>query len=226
MNDSDKNRPRDIQWKRMSFKGNKVWVPCDAQGILVEKNNKVRIKYNLKQDYEYQIKKESLEPEDQARPASPKNKTKKKRPHPEKGLPENCIRIYTDGASSGNPGPSGIGVLLLYKKNRKEISEFIGKATNNIAELKAIQRALSALKRRDLPIRIFTDSAYALGQLTQTRQPRANRQLILGIRFLMTRFNDLALIKVKGHCGIKENEVADFLATSAIKKADTKKGPS
>jgi len=120
MNDSDKNRPRDIQWKRMSFKGNKVWVPCDAQGILVEKNNKVRIKYNLKQDYEYQIKKESLEPEDQARPASPKNKTKKKRPHPEKGLPENCIRIYTDGASSGNPGPSGIGVLLLYKKNRKE----------------------------------------------------------------------------------------------------------
>jgi len=220
-NPSDNIPPNDIHWKRMSFKGNKVWAPYDGQGTLIEKNEKILIRYNLKQEYEYWIKKENLHPEDQAVPAGPKKrkKVKKEPENPEKGLPANCIRIYTDGASSGNPGPSGIGVLLLYGKNRKEISEFIGTATNNIAELKAIQKALSALKRRDLPIRIFTDSSYAMGQLTQTRQPRANRELILAIRFMMTRFSDLALIKVKGHSGIKENEVADFLATSAIKKA-------
>lgn len=221
-NPSDKLPPNDIQWKRMSFKGNKVWAPYNAQGVLVEKDNRVKIRYNLKQDYEYRIKKESLKPEDQALPAGTRKKKRaaKKPADPEKGLPENCIRIYTDGASSGNPGPSGIGVLLLYRKNRKEISEFIGPATNNIAELKAIQKALSALTRRDLPVRIFTDSSYAIGQLTQTRQPRANRQLILSIRFMMTRFQDIDLIKVRGHSGIKENEVADFLATSAVKKAN------
>ena len=221
MNDPVDKLPNDIQWKRMSFKGNKVWAPHDAQGNLIEKNNKVRIRYNLKHDYEYWIKKESLKPEDQALPAGSKKKKikKKQAPSPEKGLPENCIRVYTDGASSGNPGPSGIGVLLLYQENQKKISEFIGKATNNIAELKAIQKALTALKRKDLPVRIFTDSSYALGQLTQTRQPRANRELILAIRFMMSRFQDIVLIKVKGHSGIKENEVADFLATSAIKKA-------
>jgi len=220
-NPSDKTVSSDIQWKRMSFKGNKVWASYDAQGTLIEKNDKVLIRYNLKQEYEYWIKKESLKPEDQAVPAGPKKKkAPKKEPiNPEKGLPKNCIRIYTDGASSGNPGPSGIGVLLLYRENRKEISEFIGTATNNIAELKAIQKALSALKRRDLPVRIFTDSSYAIGQITHTSQPRANRQLILAIRFMMTRFSDIDLIKVKGHSGIKENEVADFLATSAIKKA-------
>ncbi|MBU4419678.1 MAG: ribonuclease HI, partial [Proteobacteria bacterium] len=41
------------------------------------------------------------------------------------------ICIYTDGASSGNPGPSGIGILLLYGDHEKEISKYIGPATNN-----------------------------------------------------------------------------------------------
>ncbi len=215
---SDKKSCPDIQWQRMSSKGNKVWAAHDTKGRLVETHGRVRIRYNLKHDYEYAVKKENLKPEDQALPAgSNRRKPKKQAAHPEKNLPANCIRIYTDGASSGNPGPSGIGALLLYGENRKEISEYIGKATNNIAELKAIQKALTTLKRRDLPVRIFTDSSYAIGQLTQTRQPRANLKLILAIRFMMTRFTDIALVKVKAHAGIKENEVADFLAVSAIK---------
>lgn len=224
MNDTGQNiPPEEIRWKRMSFKGNKVWAPYDGQNVLLVKNGKVRIKYNLKQDYEYWINKESLKPEDQAVPAGTRPK-KKKTAAP--GIPPNAIRIYTDGASSGNPGPSGIGVLMLYKDNRKEISEFIGTATNNAAELKAIHRALIALKRRDLPVRIFSDSTYAIEQLSKKNRPRANHQLILTIRTLMGRFDDIGLIKVKGHAGIKENEVADFLAVSAVKKSTTKKGLS
>ncbi|MCG8637264.1 MAG: ribonuclease HI [Desulfobacterales bacterium] len=207
----------------MSFKGNKVWAAYDARGELLLKNQKAWIKYNLEQDYEYWIKKESLKPEDQAVPAkdrkSGKKKGKKEKEPPiEQDLPENCIRIYTDGASSGNPGPSGIGVLLLYRENRKEISEYIGEATNNIAELTAIHRALCALKRRDLPVRIFSDSSYAVGLLTQEWKPRVNQELVNEIKTKMQGYADIALIKVKGHSGIKENEVADFLATSAIKK--------
>ena len=224
---------QDRLWKRMSFKGNKVWTACDADGAPLIRNNKVRIKYNLDQTHEYWIKRENLKPEDQAVPAGARQKktggksARAKAPRepgaasaadPGQHLPDNCIRIYTDGASSGNPGPSGIGVLLLYRDNRKEISEFIGTATNNIAELTAIHRALSTLKRRDLPVRIFTDSSYALGLMTQEWTPRVNKRLVKDIKEMMKEFEDIEVIKVKGHSGIKENEVADFLAVSAIKK--------
>ena len=205
-------------WKRMSFKGNKVWVATQANGNLLVEKEKVLIKYNLKQDYEYRVKPESLKSEDQAVPARKKSKKLSKTPGIETSLPDNCIKIYTDGASSGNPGPSGIGILFIYEENKKEISRYIGKATNNIAELTAIKVALEELKRVDLPVRIFSDSSYAIGLLTKNWKPKKNQELIFKTRALINKFSDLVFIKVKGHSGIKENEIADFLATSAIKK--------
>ncbi|MCP3873470.1 MAG: ribonuclease HI [Desulfobacteraceae bacterium] len=219
MNEQDK----ESSWKRMSFKGNKVWAQTDATDNFLIEKGMVLIKYNLKQNYEYKVKPESLKPEDQAIPAqkkAKKSKSKKqtKKQDAETNLPENCIKIYTDGASSGNPGPAGIGVLLIYGKNKKEISKYIGTGTNNIAELTAIKVALEELKRVDLPVRIFSDSSYSIGLLTKNWKPKKNQELVFEIKELMNKFSNLAFIKVKGHAGIKENEVADFLATSAIKK--------
>lgn len=227
-------------WKRMSFKGNKVWVEIDNDGKFPIKNGKVLIKYNLKQDYEYYIKKENLKPEKNAVPKksaklTQSNKKKSadkassgkassgkafsgKTEFLDKTVPENSIIIYTDGASSGNPGPSGIGVFLSFGKHEKEISEFIGNSTNNIAELKAIKRALLELKRDDLPVRIYTDSSYSLGLLTKGWKPKKNIELVESIKKLIKGFNDLDIIKVKGHAGIEGNERADSLATAAIKK--------
>jgi len=212
------------KWIRMSFKGNKIWVHTGEDGDLVQKNGKVRVKYNLKQDYEYTVKVENLRPESEAVP-SQKGKGKST---PSKEVarnaalvddaPENSIKIFTDGASSGNPGPAGIGVLLIYKDKEKRISKYIGRATNNVAELTAIQEGLAALKRKDLPVRIYSDSTYAIGLLTQEWKPKTNQKLVHGIRALADSFSDLSFIKVKGHAGIRENEVADTLATSAIKK--------
>lgn len=211
-------------WKRMSFKGNKVWVATTPDDLFVENNDKVLIKYGLKQTQEYWIKKDSLEPVDKAVPAGKKKAASHRKSSKDLNTPlkiPNCIQIYTDGASSGNPGPAGIGALLIYNKNRKEISQSIGVATNNVAELSAIKIAISHLKRHNLPVRIYSDSSYAIGVLTQNRKPQANRELIIEIRRMIQPFTDLEFIKVKGHAGIKENEVADFLATSAINK----KGP-
>jgi ribonuclease HI len=211
-----------LLWKRMSFKGNKVWVQIDKNDNHIIDNGKVLIKYNLDQDYEYRVHPENLKPESQAIPSKQKSTSSKKKgssqPATRPDIPANCIKIYTDGASSGNPGPAGIGVLLIYEKNKKEISEYIGIATNNIAELTAIKRALAELKRKDLPVRIFSDSSYSIGLLTQNWKPKKNIALVKEIKALMARFSNLKFIKVKGHSGIKENEVADFLATSAIKK--------
>ncbi len=236
MSNTDKDKTKNNLWKRMSFKGNKVWAHVDSKNNLVKTDGKVLIKYNLKQDYEYKVKSDSLKPEDQAVPGKKTKNRKTTQGSSKKSgfeqnsknlvqevsieaeLPDNCIKIYTDGASSGNPGPSGIGVLLIYGENRKEISKYIGKATNNIAELTAIKVALEELKRKDLPVCIFSDSSYSIGLLTKGWKPKKNRELVLEIRTLMKQFNNLSFIKVKGHAGIKENEVADFLATSAIKK--------
>jgi len=217
-------------WKRMSFKSNKVWAEMNADGTLKVVNGTVRLKYNLQQDYEYKAKAENLFPEDQAVPAGKKTSSRagyfskasqNEISTPETAmdnLPDPCIKIYTDGASSGNPGPAGVGIVLIYGDKKKEISSFIGKATNNTAELAAIKTGLEELKRYDLPVRIFSDSSYAIGLLSKGWKAKANQELVFEIRSLMTKFSDLAFIKVKGHSGIKENEVADFLATSAIKK--------
>jgi ribonuclease HI len=212
--------PPEKKWERMSFKGNKVWVAFTPDGQLLENKDKVLIKYNLTQNYEYWIKKERLEPLDQAVPAGEKKATPSSGKSSKQGnekIPKDCIHIYTDGASSGNPGPAGIGALLIYNENRKQISQSIGIATNNVAELSAIKIAISHLKRHDLPVRIFSDSSYAIGVLTKARTPQANKELVLEIKRLIQKFRELKFIKVKGHAGIKENEVADFLATSAIK---------
>jgi ribonuclease HI len=110
-------------------------------------------------------------------------------------------------------------VVLVQGTRRKEISEYIGIATNNIAELTAIRKGLASLKRRNLPVRIYTDSSYAKGVLSQNWSARKNRELIAAIRREMQAFDDLQLIKVEGHCGVVENERADRLAVEAIEGA-------
>jgi ribonuclease HI len=82
---------------------------------------------------------------------------------------------------------------------------------------------LRALKNTDLPGRIFTDSNYAYGVLALGWKVRANREMVESIKKLMAKFTNLKLIKVKGHAGQEGNERADFLATSAIKQAKSRK---
>ena len=158
---------------------------------------------------------------DVQKPALPEKKKKQNSngvPSSDDNIPEDAISIYTDGASSGNPGPSGIGVLLRFGKHEKELSRDIGIATNNIAELEAIKTALLELKTTKKPVRIFTDSAYAFGVLTLNWKAKKNEDLIDSIKKSMKRFNDLKLIKIRGHAGQEGNERADFLANKAVKK--------
>jgi ribonuclease HI len=218
-------------WKRMWFKENKVWVATNAQGTPVFNDGKVLIKYQIKQDYEYWVNKKNVRPLDSPPVKSlhlKKTKSRNKKfSNGEKAADRTTwdeteykdkICLFTDGASSGNPGPSGIGVLLRYGKHEKEISEFIGNATNNIAELKAIEAGLSALKNTDIPVRLFTDSKYAYGLLTLNWKARKNQEMVESIKSIMDGFKDLKIIKVKGHSGHPGNERADYLATSAIKQ--------
>lgn len=217
---------------RMYHKKNKVWAELAADGVsLAENNGKVKFKYQLSQTQEYLVPRKALRNLDEGpdpRAAAPKKTAKPKTaataPSPmaaavEADLPANAIKIYTDGASSGNPGPAGIGVYLQFGEHEKEISEYIGVSTNNIAELKAVERGLKAVKNKKLPVRVLTDSQYVLGLLTLNWKAQKNQEIVIALKTLMREFSDIKLIKVKGHQGNHGNEKADQLAVAAIKNA-------
>ncbi len=217
-------------WKRMCFKNNKVWVAADQHDRPRIEKGKVLVKYQLDQPHEYWVHSESIRPLPEKGGCKPDSSAKK--PASKKAPPmkahsakkidpqmddEKTIHVYTDGASSGNPGPSGIGIFLRYGVHEKEISQYIGIATNNIAELEAIRVGLSEIKNPELPVRFYTDSSYALGLLTLGWKPKKNQDIVKSIQNLMKKFKDLKFVKVRGHAGNEGNEMADRLATRANK---------
>lgn len=72
------------------------------------------------------------------------------------------IEIFTDGASSGNPGPGGYGAILRAGKHYKELSAGFRKTTNNRMELLAVIVALEALKADNQQVLVYSDSKYVV----------------------------------------------------------------
>jgi ribonuclease HI len=130
-----------------------------------------------------------------------------------------AILAFTDGACSGNPGPAGIGVVLVCGNHRKEIAEYIGEATSNVAELAAVVRALDTIKDRKRHVILHSDSEYAIGTVAKNWRVRANKQVVEQARDLVARFSHLRFEWVPGHAGIKDNERCDELARTAIREA-------
>jgi ribonuclease HI len=134
---------------------------------------------------------------------------------------EPAIEVWTDGACSGNPGPMGIGVVVIDGANRKEVGEYLGIGTNNIAELVAIERGLdvaSALAKGDgaRRMRVYSDSMYAIGLLDKGWKAKANQDLVARLRRRVAGLSAVEFVKVAGHAGVPENERCDELARAAI----------
>jgi len=130
----------------------------------------------------------------------------------------NEIEIYIDGASKGNPGPSGIGVVICRDgQTIKNIASFIGHATNNAAEYTALLFALQeALKLKAEIIKINTDSQLLHRQINKTYKVRNPN--IMGLYnqavHLLSAFKKVSIINIPR----EENRGADRLATRAIKE--------
>ena len=125
------------------------------------------------------------------------------------------IKIYTDGSSRGNPGPGGYGVVLIYKNNRKEISQGYKNTTNNRMELLAVIKALEALNENDLQIKIFSDSKYVVesiekGWLWNWEKKNFKKKMNVDLwkKFIpLYKKYKIKFEWVKGHNGLKENEI-------------------
>ena len=126
------------------------------------------------------------------------------------------IKIYTDGACSGNPGPAGIGIVIINGTQVSEFSEYIGKATNNIAELQAIYTALYLIKDKKTNITIYTDSQYSINLFTKNYVAKKNKELVSAIAKKIKSFKSVEFKKVKAHSDNYYNNIADKLATQSI----------
>jgi len=132
-----------------------------------------------------------------------------------------AVDIYTDGACSNNPGPAGVGIIIIdqYTKKKKEISKYIGHATNNIAEIKAVILSLAALKYPDKTnVTLHTDSQLVIGFVKNNWKPKKNKDLVDKMLKMIDTLNSFHIIKVKGHSDDVLNNRADQLAVQAIKK--------
>tara|TARA_B110000971_G_scaffold13278_1_gene12345 strand:- start:276 stop:704 length:429 start_codon:yes stop_codon:yes gene_type:complete len=137
--------------------------------------------------------------------------------------------IYTDGACSGNPGPGGWGAVILNEeKNETNISGKEQSTTNNRMELMAPIMALRKIKKAS-KITIYTDSIYLKNGITgwiknwekngwkrADKKPVKNKDLWLTLNKL-SKEQVIDWKWVKAHAGNKYNEIADKLATEAIK---------
>lgn len=131
-------------------------------------------------------------------------------------LPAHAVHVWTDGACSGNPGPAGLGVVVVDNGKRVEHGEYLGIGTNNIAELTAVLRGLDLVADRTRPVLVYTDSSYSIGVLSLDWKAKANVELVAEIRDALARFDDVRFVKVPGHAGVPENERCDALARNAI----------
>jgi len=142
-------------------------------------------------------------------------------------MSDDVVDLYTDGACSGNPGPGGWGVLMLYKGNEKEICGGEADTTNNRMELMAAIQGLEALKR-GMKVRIHTDSTYVKdgitkwihgwkknGWKTAAKKPVKTAELWQRLETAIER-HDVSWHWVKGHSDHPENDRADALARQGM----------
>ena len=142
------------------------------------------------------------------------------------------ITIYTDGACSGNPGPGGYGIVLLYGKKRQELSGGYKLTTNNRMELMA---AIVGLEQLEFPsiVTLYTDSKYIVDAVTKgwakrwrdngwkrNKKDKAMNPDLWGKLLDLCDKHQVEFSWVRGHSGNIENECCDKLAVKASQQLD------
>ena len=128
-----------------------------------------------------------------------------------------AVTLRTDGASRGNPGPAGIGVVLEAdgEAGRLEFHEYIGETTNNVAEYRALLRGLSeAEKIEPASLTVKCDSELLVRQLNGEYRVKAGHLKPLFLDALR-RLRSFPAARIL-HVGREENAAADLLANRAI----------
>lgn len=150
-------------------------------------------------------------------------------------MSDNTVHIYTDGGCRGNQTKNNIGAygaILHFNGHKKSVAMAFRNVTNNQMEIRAVIEGLKAMKRYDLPIRVYSDSAYVVnainkrwidgwaknGWVKKDGKIVANRELFMELRGLIKEFDDFEIIKVKGHDINEGNNEVDALVNFEMDK--------
>lgn len=238
-----------MPWVRALLRGQKVFARADASGRLVAEGGRVEVRYKPNDGRKYGAREDNLTvapgevlPDEHCGPAdavekkesagkatastaskttSEERKAAAKVAHEQAPPPPaGQVIAYADGACTGNPGPAGLGVMIIDGPKRIELSEYLGQGTNNIAELTAILRAVDAVPD-DVPMTVFTDSQYAIGVLQKGWKAKANQELVADVKRALATRKKTKLVYVPGHSGVSGNERADELAREAVRSRKT-----
>jgi ribonuclease HI len=139
------------------------------------------------------------------------------------------IKLTTDGACLGNPGPGGWACILHHGPHTRELSGFEPETTNNRMELTAAVRGLTALKE-PCKVEVVTDSEYLKngitawignwkrnGWRTASKQPVKNQDLWMQLDAQNAR-HKTRWVWTKGHASHADNNRADELAALAARR--------
>jgi ribonuclease HI len=228
----------------MRFKGQTVFVRTDDSGRMVlDGDGRAEMKYRESDDRSYRPSPQNLVPAPDAQTSGPSASSSSASPSATSARPAkprsavqgkglqgkvlqgkvpsgDIVHVWTDGACSGNPGPMGIGMVVIAGDKRKEAGEYLGRGTNNIAELTAVRRGIELAESltavKDKPLRVYTDSSYTIGLLSQGWKAKANQELVADLRQFLRAYPNMQMVKVEGHAGVPENERCDLLARQAI----------
>jgi len=228
-----------MPWQKMMFRNDPVFVLVAEDGRpVLDREGRAEMKYRESDPKSYRpaaanltraagaepVSAEAIRPTSRRRPPrSSADATSEPEPAERAETALGALAVWTDGACSGNPGPMGIGVVIIDGAWRDEIGEYLGIGTNNIAELVAIERGVEASLKRIATtarrVRVHTDSSYAIGLLSKGWKAKANQELVERIRKKLAAFPAaLEFVKVAGHAGIPENERCDELARRAVER--------
>ena len=138
------------------------------------------------------------------------------------------LKIYTDGACSGNPGKGGWAAIILEGNNQSSISGSVNKTTNNRMELMAAIMALQKIKKKS-EVTIFTDTRYVKDGITEwikkwklnnwknsNKKPVKNKDLWMKLDSFCQE-HSVSWKWVKAHAGNKFNNLVDELAVLKTK---------
>jgi ribonuclease HI len=232
-----------VPWIRALLRGQKILARVKPDGSFDAAGGRVEIRYRPTDPRAYRAAERNLEripgeevlsedacvpgedvapsPSKEERSAARKNDAAAKALAPG-AVPKDAWCVYVDGACSGNPGPAGLGIVLVAPDGKMlDGYEYLGTATNNVAELTAILRAAEIVPEGAVAV-VHTDSQYSIGVLTKGWKAKANQELIAKVKSALGGRRGWSLRYVPGHAGVPLNERADELAREAVQRGSTR----
>jgi ribonuclease HI len=231
----------EMPWIEAALRGQKVFARARSDGSLEVSGGRVEIRYRPGDTKAYRASAQNLEvvpgarllPDDTCSPVptsastsapSRRGAERTSPPAPSPGRDGEWI-VYTDGACSGNPGPAGSGMVVIAPDGKiHEGYEYLGSATNNVAEITGVLLGLEAVPKEAKSVAVHTDSKYAIGVLSLGWKPKVNAELIRRTREAL-KGRTVRFVHVPGHAGVPMNERADELAREAIQREGSRRLP-